>query len=245
MIVYIFYCLIQAKKCKEYLDKIRFDEDFFENDIQKMHAINCLSNKLLSEHEFYDLAFLKNVKNQDFDRELKIKEFNDYLMKIRQVKIWAQKIERNKSPRYKPPTMEQIIDKINKNESIEKETKKNIDVVKKAIEQIGTKKFDKYLDNIEQIEIKSDEDFEQNRETFLYKYIDNINKLNNTNIQIDDILKVLYDDILFRNKNKKFLDIEKRYEKRNEQFKKHFPYYFKNSEFENKFNEYMKEKDNL
>ncbi len=220
-----------------------------------MHAINCLSNKLLSEHEFYDLAFLKNVKNQeDFDlmikdRELKIKDFNYYLMKIRQVKIWAQKIERNKSPRYKPPPMEQIIDKINKNESIEKETKKNIDVVKKAIEQIGTKKFDKYLDNIEQIEIKSDEDFEQNRETFLYKYIDNINKLNNTNIQIDDILKVLYDDILFRNKNKKFLDIEKRYEKRNEQFKKkfeeHFSYYFKNSEFENKFNEYMKEQDNL
>lgn len=76
---------------------------------------------------------------------------------------------------------------------------------------------------------------EQNHEIFLYKYIDKINQLNNTNIQIDDILKVLYDDILIHFKQRS--EIKEKIE--------HFKEIKKISELENKCNEYQKEINNL
>ena len=241
LIVYIFYCLIQAKIYKQYLDKFDFKAYFcyyygVESDIQKMHLINvlCFNDE---EDRLYD--YMRREK-KEYNPTI-LKDFKDFLDIIKSnfgIKIWNQKIIRRERLVYKSQTIEEIKDKIKKNELIKLRTNEDENAAKRAIIQIGLKNFDAYLDNIEKIKIESESEaggLEQNHEIFLYKYIDKINQLNNTNIQIDDILKVLYDDNIIG-----FKQISEMTEKI-----EHFEEKIKDSELENKYNECEKEINNL
>lgn len=140
LIIDIFYFKIVADKCENDLNKIKY-KNF--NNIQKLLVI-MFNSRYFHHIKYSDFHLTTDVFKKIIKQYEKIRYNNEFKY------IEKKRANSFNNENIRVENIKNILDKFRKNKiDISVETKKDQIMVSKAINNIGIKEFDKYLDNIE------------------------------------------------------------------------------------------------